>query len=31
MAICNEITGRKFFDVPKLKDVLKEARGVVGA
>ncbi len=31
MAICNEITGKKFFDVPKLKDVLKEARGVVGA
>lgn len=24
MALCNEITGRKFFDVPRLKDIVKE-------
>lgn len=26
-AICNEITGRRFFDVPKLGEVVKELRG----
>ncbi len=24
MSLCNEITGRKFFDVPKLKEIIKE-------
>ncbi len=24
MAMCNEITGRRFFDVPKLKEIVKE-------
>ncbi len=27
-ALCNEITGRDFFDVPKLRDVVDDLRGV---
>lgn len=29
MALCNEITKRKFFDVPKLRVVVKELRGML--
>ncbi|MEM1579368.1 MAG: phosphoribosylaminoimidazolesuccinocarboxamide synthase [Archaeoglobaceae archaeon] len=29
MALCNEITGIRFFDVPNLKDVVKELREVL--
>ncbi len=29
MALCNEITGRRFFDVPKLKTVVKELRELI--
>ncbi|MCS7122113.1 MAG: phosphoribosylaminoimidazolesuccinocarboxamide synthase [Archaeoglobaceae archaeon] len=28
-ALCNEITGKKFFDVPSLKEVVKEVREVL--
>ncbi|MEM0350330.1 MAG: phosphoribosylaminoimidazolesuccinocarboxamide synthase [Archaeoglobaceae archaeon] len=29
MSLCNEITGRKFFDVPKLRDAIREFREVI--
>ncbi len=29
MAMCNEITGRRFFDVPKLKEIIKIIKEVV--
>ncbi|MDI9610173.1 MAG: phosphoribosylaminoimidazolesuccinocarboxamide synthase, partial [Archaeoglobales archaeon] len=29
MALCNEITKRKFFDVPKLRAVVRELRGML--
>ncbi len=29
MSFCNEVTGRKFFDVPKLKELVKEIREVM--
>ncbi|ADB57727.1 phosphoribosylaminoimidazolesuccinocarboxamide synthase [Archaeoglobus profundus] len=29
MALCNEITGKKFFDVPKLGEVVKEIKEVI--